>query len=152
MSLNKKGDTIVEVMIVLAVLGMALTISYVTASRALSNIRAAQESSTATKMLQTQVEKLRLLGPISNASVPATNIFRATDFCIDNTGQVKDSTDVSCNDISGQYDMNISYCDLSTNTVCAGLSGQSTFIARISWRNVRGQGTDTATMLYRVFK
>ena len=152
MSLNKRGDTIVEVMLVLAVLGLAMSIAYATANRALLNIRAAQENATASKMVQSQIEQLRLIGPISDSSVPTKNIFRATDFCVDSSGLVQDSTNAACNDIDGLYSVNISFCNLSSNTACTGLGTQSTFVAKISWPNVRGQGTDTVTMVYRVFQ
>jgi type II secretory pathway pseudopilin PulG len=57
--LNKKGDTIVEVMIVLAVLGFAIGIAYATANRSSTAILAANQSAAASALLQSQIEKLR---------------------------------------------------------------------------------------------
>lgn len=53
------GDTIVEVLIVLAVLGMALGVSYATANHSLLNARQAQEHSEALEIIQAQIELLR---------------------------------------------------------------------------------------------
>jgi type II secretory pathway pseudopilin PulG len=57
--LNKAGDTIVEVMIVLAVLGLSLGISYATANLALNQSQNAQEHSTALGIITSQLELLR---------------------------------------------------------------------------------------------
>ncbi len=60
-SLTQRGDTIVEVMVVLAVLGLAMGISYATANRSLKNTRQAQENSEATALVKAQIEQLRSL-------------------------------------------------------------------------------------------
>jgi type II secretory pathway pseudopilin PulG len=57
--LNNTGDTIVEVLIVLAVLGLALSISYATANRGLQQSRNAQEHSEALGIINSQIELLR---------------------------------------------------------------------------------------------
>lgn len=75
--LNKAGDTIVEVMVVLSILGLAIGISYATATRSLKSTRAAQENAEATAVLQSQLETLRYLAPsMSNPTTYGT-------FCID---------------------------------------------------------------------
>ena len=58
-SLNSAGDTIVEVLIVLAVLGLAMSISYATANRGLQKSRTAQEHSQALGIINSQIELLR---------------------------------------------------------------------------------------------
>jgi type II secretory pathway pseudopilin PulG len=57
--LNNTGDTIVEVLIVLAVLGLAMSISYATANRGLQKSRNAQEHSQALGIINSQIELLR---------------------------------------------------------------------------------------------
>jgi prepilin-type N-terminal cleavage/methylation domain-containing protein len=57
--LRQRGDTIVEVMIVLAVLGLALSISYATANKGLQQSRNAQEHSQALGIINSQIELLR---------------------------------------------------------------------------------------------
>lgn len=56
---DSRGDTIVEVMIVLAVLGLAFAISYATANRGVLQARNAEEHSEALGILDGQVEELR---------------------------------------------------------------------------------------------
>jgi len=57
--LRQSGDTIVEVLIVLAILGLALSISYATANKGLQQSRNAQEHSEALALVNSQVELLR---------------------------------------------------------------------------------------------
>ncbi len=74
----------------LAVLGLAISISYATANRSLLNARQAQETAEATGLVETQVENLRLLSYNSTPgnTDPTTNIFLpASTYCIlDPTG------------------------------------------------------------------
>ena len=57
--LNNKGDTIIEVMLSLAVLGALITSAYTIASRSLNGIRISQERSEATKIAEGQLEVIR---------------------------------------------------------------------------------------------
>ena len=58
--LTQTGDTIIEVLIVLAILGLAFSVSTATARKGLSQARTAQEHSQAMGIGQAQIEKLRL--------------------------------------------------------------------------------------------
>ena len=58
--LNQAGDTIVEVMIVLAVLGLAIGIAYAAANRSLENARQAQENAEAVQLATTEYEPKRV--------------------------------------------------------------------------------------------
>ena len=58
-NINSRGDTIVEVMIALAVLSLAFVISYATANRALTDSQNSQEHSTALEYIDGQLEALR---------------------------------------------------------------------------------------------
>jgi prepilin-type N-terminal cleavage/methylation domain-containing protein len=75
--LGQRGDTIVEVMIVLAVLGLALSISYATANRGLQQSRNAQEHSQALGIIDSQVELLR-----SAFAKQAGSTLPGTPFCL----------------------------------------------------------------------
>lgn len=57
MSINR-GDTIVEVMISMAILGLVLSFSYASASRSLKVAQDAQERSYATKLAESQIEMM----------------------------------------------------------------------------------------------
>lgn len=57
--IGSRGDTIVEVLIVLAVLGSAMSLAYATANRGLQKSRNAQEHSQALGIINSQIELLR---------------------------------------------------------------------------------------------
>jgi prepilin-type N-terminal cleavage/methylation domain-containing protein len=150
---NQAGDTIVEVMVVLAVLSLALGISYATADRSLLDSRQANQNSQATALLQSQIENLRTLAP--NPSTDASGyIFNAgQDFCIDSSGDVAPTTsalpssscafDVFGNSIPTQI--------LIDYQQTAGVTG-GTFNLYASWPNIDGQGSDTVTLSYRLYQ
>jgi prepilin-type N-terminal cleavage/methylation domain-containing protein len=88
----QRGDTIVEVMVVLAVLGLALGVSYATANASLNNSRQAEESAQATAHVQSEIESLRYLGPSGTTTTTDVhyhdndNIYSKTKaFCVPST-------------------------------------------------------------------
>jgi type II secretory pathway pseudopilin PulG len=158
---NNNGDTIVEVMVVLAVLGLAIGISYATASRSLQDTNQAEENSQATEYAQSQIEDLRYLAPTSNSADhsqnPTTNIFYpSTAFCISSPTAVAPITIASSANCSygNNYRILIYNCDYfipTTINPCAGSAASSdTFVVQATWPNVLGQGSDSATLNYRV--
>jgi prepilin-type N-terminal cleavage/methylation domain-containing protein len=136
--LNRRGDTIVEVMVVLAVLGLALGIAYSTANRSLLDTRGAEENSQATALLQGQIEDLRSL-----ANSQTQNIFsQGGPFCISPTDTI--ATASGCKNINTFYNIDITYQNTGTQP--------DTFTLVASWPDVEGQGTDTVTILCRIHK
>ncbi len=75
---NSAGDTIVEVLVVLAVLSLAFAISYATANHALVQSRNAEEHSEALGLLNTQVELLRAAYTHNISTVPRNGTY----FCM----------------------------------------------------------------------
>ncbi|MGH7191992.1 MAG: type II secretion system protein, partial [Candidatus Saccharimonadales bacterium] len=144
-----RGDTIVEVLIVLAVLGLAISISYATANRSLLNARQAQENSVATEVAQSQVEGLASLGCTSgdpacdptDSSNPSYQLFHQPGaFCLNSSYAIVASTNAACK-IDSLYQIKITY----NNTA----SQPSTFEVLITWPDVIG-GTDTVRQDYTV--
>lgn len=133
----QSGDTIVEVMLVLAVLGLAISLSYATANKSLKATRAAQENAQATALLQSQVELLRYLAPNGTANA-ATNIFQAGPYCIDTTAYTIVTVPASCL-FDNLYQVDITYSGAATDT----------FTLHAGWPDVSGQGTDAVTLSYR---
>ena len=132
-----RGDTIVEVMVVLAILGLALSISYATANRSLLDARQAQENSQATEYVLAQVEGLRSL----KAST-TQNIYQAGPYCINTaTLSVVAATDPACTKES-LYSLSI--------TGVAAPGGDFTVTGK--WDDIEGQGTDVVTMDYRIYQ
>lgn len=85
--LNQFGDTIVEVLMAVVVVGLAIGLGYSVASRSLRTNRQAQERVEALKQVETQLELLKKQASVSTASDP---IFQAGSFCLrDNSGAVE---------------------------------------------------------------
>lgn len=151
---REAGDTIVEVMIVLAILGLAISTSYAIANRSLLNARQAQESSIATELAQSQIEQIRRL--IDRGPTDANNVFLVAApqrFCIDGSGDVAKTGFINdlpadfahyppaC--VNGFYHISVKYDPSSSN---------DDFTVRVLWDNVAGQGTDSVTVSYRIHK
>ncbi len=139
---DARGDTIVEVLIVLAVLGLAIGVSYATANSSLQTTRAAQEDSQATELLQSQLEAMRSL-----ASTDAANIFQSgSAFCINSAfTTVVDTSLVSPAPACVQdnlYTVNINYVN---NAVTP-----DTFTLVATWPDIHGSVQDSETMVYRM--
>lgn len=155
--LNNRGDTIIEVMIVLAVLGLAISISYATANRSLLNTRQAQENSEASKMLQSQIEGIRILGANgpNDPPDPLVNPFKRTGaFCIKGgtVPELVGAADPFCNNNNDYYNLKVYYCPVNGGLPeCAGADMQEpgTFLITARWDNVRGAGTDSINFVYR---
>lgn len=157
---RQSGDTIVEVIIVLAVLGLAIGISYATANRSLQATRQAEENTQATEILQGQLESLRSYAGI-NDSANSHYVYQASNaFCIDSTGNVVKSTMLSNLDVASA-----THTDIPTNypggchvnnlyDIAIGYdeSQTETFTARVTWDDVTGVGKDTVTLVYRLHK
>ena len=74
--LKQGGETIVEVLIVVMVLGSALTSAFVVTRKATSSDQTAQERTEASEYAQGQIERLRLyLSSASATPLPATFCF-----------------------------------------------------------------------------
>lgn len=145
--LGQAGDTIVEVMVVLAVLGMAIGISYAVASRSLMNVRQAQETSTATELLQSQIEYLR-----QNAGAPTSSpvyIYDSTQsYCFNSAfnpvKQYVSAAGSPCNKVNGLYDISITFDPTMPFNPTYG------FNLVAAWPDVTGLGTDQVKLNYRV--
>lgn len=136
-------------MVVLAVLGLAIGISYATASRSLQNARQAQESSQASELIASQAELIRQLS--GNPTGTPNNVYRAGEnFCITGSGasaavvswpSTQPTPAAQCQGLgdNGLYTIVTKWSNDSTDT----------FTIQASWQDITGQGTDTATLTYR---
>ena len=82
--LNNMGDTIVEVLIVLAILGSGLITSYAIATKAVLIGRDAQDRNIANSILLSQIEDLRagILNSNSAAYLDIINTVNKASFCL----------------------------------------------------------------------
>lgn len=139
---NARGDTIVEVLIVLAVLGLAIGVSYATANSSLQTTRAAQEDAQASELLQSQLEAMRSL-----AGTDPTNIYQSgSAFCINSAfTAVVDTNSVSPAPACIQdnlYTISINYVN---NAVTP-----DTFTLVATWPDIHGTVQDSDTVVYRM--
>jgi type II secretory pathway pseudopilin PulG len=133
--LTNRGDTIIEVLIVLAVLSLAFAISSATASKSLTSARNSEEHSRALGQLTSQVEMLRTKAAQQDFSAPSgpfcmtsTNTYKAftagsdvkqldslnyPSECID-TGQLYYAS-ITYN-TAGYYELNVRWQGLSLNS------------------------------------
>ncbi len=147
----ERGDTIVEVLIAIAVVSTVLGGAYVTTNRSLQNTRSAQEQSNAVKVVESQLELLKFMGEKTGAlkTPPAS-------FCIITTGAapaLANTTDPT------------RPCDLNTQGVKASASDQPVYRTSITqtspnifrltttWTDVKGDKVngDSIQMTYRVY-
>ena len=153
---NSRGDTIVEVMIVLAILGMAIGIAYETANQSLLSTRQAQENSIATEIAQSQVEGLSAIGctsddPSCDPTNPANTSYKlfqygtaGTVFCLNSANNPV--TSGSCNGLSSLSGSSQPSVSITCLNHCA--TAPYTFEVQVQWDDVLGQGKDTVTQDY----
>ena len=146
--LHSRGDTIIEVMIVVAIIGLAMSIAYATVSRSLQSARQAQENAEATSLAQAQIEQLRGLSP--KHTDPALTIFRPTRFCIKSDGKPSTATMPTSHSDIDNYPAE---CSSDIYRISIDYEAMySTFTVRVVWEDVYGEGIDTVTMVYKIHK
>ena len=146
---HQRGDTIVEVLIAVAILAFVVTSASATTTRSSSTVRASQERGEALKLAQSQVEYI-----IANKGLPVSK------GCFDSAGLQKDPDTIDCAFQSGGG----SGCDINVSTYCykvrvnqtpvgtAGandLSISTSYDVRVDWDSPSG-GSDTLNIVYKL--
>lgn len=127
------GDTIVEVLIAVAVISAVLGGAYASAGRSLAGSRQSQERGEALKLVESQLERLKLLG-----ATPAAGVYTApTPFCLDATPAVSSA----CDDASLGVTYRLAITRPSSNT----------FEVKATWERAGGGGNDEAKLIYRIY-
>jgi Tfp pilus assembly protein PilV len=99
-SSNSKGDTIVEVLMSIAIAGAVITGAYAVATRSLQQSITASENTQSLKLAEGQIEALKLRQKIApKDSTDWTQFLTANDFCLDITA-------TSNRDVSGAVPAN----------------------------------------------
>jgi len=154
--LGQRGDTIVEVMIVLAVLGSAFSIAMATANQGLAKSRNAEEHSQALGLLSSQLELMR------SASDAGTDVYgTANSFCMNGSTVVpfNGKVQASANDDpmvrgaqANQYpdacnpgDNNALYFESITYD-----ASTASFTLRVRWPGVAKLGSQEERFNYRI--
>ncbi len=126
---QQTGDTIVEVLISMAILALVITGSYVSSTRSLSSGTDASNRQQALALAQQQLELIKSNASVSGYTPPAGN------FCIDNTNKPQSGSNCV---LSGQYTMTDTY-DSSTRL----------YTVMANWPSINTTGSQL-TLYYRV--
>lgn len=147
--LNSAGDTIVEVLMAIAVLSVVLGGAYASIQRSFINSRRAQERSEAIKHVETQLEQLKGL-----SKNPSNNVFTtSTPFCASSSGIVAWAGTLPALDA---HDSSFYPAACRINTIPDGYSmsivrNGNDFIARARWINANGTGNEEVRIIYRIY-
>ena len=145
LTLRERGDTIVEVLIAIAVVSMVLGGAYVTTNRSLLSARDAQERAIALKLTESQIEQLK--GIVTDNPNAIFGPGAPTKFCATSPTSIADSANAACTvDSSGSATAVEPAFHLSITR-----SGNS-FTVVNQWANVRGHVTNNIQMKYRTYQ
>lgn len=158
--LNSKGDTIVEVLISVAVLGLILAVSYSIASKGLRISRQAQEHAEALKIAEGQLERLK-----ARAATNPDVFSQPGGFCMasDTAPQsiTPPSPTATLPDNFGNYNnckftlkgqpCTIGYCYNAGIRKGSG-SNANTFTVTIRWDSIGDSEQDEVKISYRLYQ
>lgn len=147
---NQRGDTIMEVLIAVAVLSLILTVSLALANRNTQGNRQAQERGEATKHTESQIELLKsYLASSANPVLPPNG-----NFCMKDDGTPSDPiegiVDETQEENFGAFNGRDECKKGEFYHVYINRAGD-TFTAHTRWVKVAGRGIDEATMVHRIY-
>jgi len=172
MLINKmttKGDTIVEVLIALAVLSLAFAISYATSNTALNNAQNAQEHALALGYLDAQLEALRYVSEEPGQTIISSYEYSGVthpgligSFCLQPNGSnITMSSNFNYftfNSTASGYPTSIpSQCQITGNgfnynvAIVPSKSENDVFNAIVWWPGLGGIGTQQEELSYRIY-
>lgn len=133
---NQRGDTIVEVLIALAIMSLVLAGAYATVDRNIKSSQQAQEHSRALEVAGSQLEQLK-------SYISAGNSVNSSSFCMYNGAPDTNPAHCKVDDNTGDQ----RYTVLMTKTV---VGADTTFKSSVTWAGIHG-GTDQIDLLYKAF-
>lgn len=139
---DSTGDTIVEVLIAIAVVGAVLGGAFSATRRSLAGARISQERGEAVKLVEGQVESLKA----ALNSGKADEVFTASgEFCLNDSLEVKQASDDACKKgTDNRYSLKISSTDIGTDG--------KTFTASARWDKFGGGEEERVDIVYRAYK
>jgi type II secretory pathway pseudopilin PulG len=136
--LDKRGDTIVEVLLAIAVVSAVLGGAFVATNRSLGGVRQSQERGEALKLVEGQLERLK--ESVRTDTNPPVFTTPTNPFCLNDSLAVQNTGNPACN--QGRYRLDIS----------RSASGDTyTFVARATWDRLSG-GQDQVNIRYRAYR
>ncbi|HEY4161084.1 MAG TPA: hypothetical protein VGM08_03420 [Candidatus Saccharimonadales bacterium] len=138
---SERGDTIVEVLIAIAVASLILVTAYVTTHHSLTTIEDTQEHSEALQLAQSQVEALR-----STQKTPASG------GCFNSDGTTASSSGCGLDAAGAKFNADTSRGTEFTVAITSttdSRSGMSTYKVVTSWDSLLNPGKDFVTLYYQ---
>jgi prepilin-type N-terminal cleavage/methylation domain-containing protein len=146
--LSERGDTIVEVLIAIAVISLVLAGAFVMTNNSLQATRDTQEHLNATNLAEGQLEQLRAL-PETDPTKTQT-IFGAVNpaaFCMLNGTEYTSSSTNCAVSTAGTPTTAEPVFHLSITR-----AGTNTFTTAVTWFAISGHGKDNVQLIYRVYQ
>lgn len=150
--LRFRGDTIIEVLISIAVVSAVLGGAYASANRSLNATRQAQERGESLKLAEEQLERLKSFAKLQ------PEIFTGDDFnnfCIvqnsDGSLGYKTYNVSDINALASYQDCGQQPQGGVTYYVLIQRLGSGTFVITSTWNQANGQGNDTLELVYRLY-
>lgn len=151
--INQKGDTIIEVLICLAILGFVLTLAYSIGTRSLGSIRSSQERTEALKIAEGQLEQIKYLGK-KDSPDPAIFSGLTDPICIKSDGTPSNTfsprpDDPDLDDFSA-YDSECTNRDGLYNIYISRPAGSDggIFTVRVRWERYGGGANQEVKLEY----
>lgn len=146
----ERGDTIVEVLIAMAVISLVLGGAYVTTNRSLLATRAAEERGNALKLAESQLEQLKNIGKTDPDSVFGSGI--PNPFCISQELDIVGAANEACrvNSSGAPTEVEPIY-NLSVTRSGPDSNDGYMFTATTEWVDPSGDMTDQVRIIYRIY-
>lgn len=144
---NQTGDTIVEVLIAVAVIGLSIGLAYGISNRSLKSARQSQERLEALKLVEGQVEQLKALSySTDNKGIFAEN----SAFCINNGDKVV-SGDLILGDLDSDPLTKYSPDCVKGNYHIATKRDNNEFTIVARWFGINGLNKEEVKSRYRLY-
>lgn len=141
---KQRGDTIVEVLIAIAVISLVLGGAFVTTNRSLQATRAAEERGNAIKLVESQIEQLKTIAKTDSNSLFGAGV--PNPFCVGANQTIVAANNAACRvNAAGQPTETEPIYNLSVSR-----SG-NTFTISNNWQAPGGRHTDRVQMVYRMY-
>lgn len=141
---RQAGDTIIEVMSAIAILGLAIGAAFSLSTRSFHSAVSTEEHTEALYLAQGQAEFLKNVG-LNNATATLLTTQNNGVFCFDDdSGTPSAASSGTCTSYKGSiYDVSITYCN------GVGCGQQNVFTIQTNWTS-SGTGTpNNVTMYYK---
>jgi len=138
MRLRQRGDSIVEVLIAMAVVSSVLAGAFVSSNRSLLGTRKSEERVQGAKVAESQMERLR---QVAADPLLATQVFTGSpDFCLTDTNSIGSGCTTTPPGAGAEFRYGIKRV------------GTNTFVAYARWDRIGGGGEEEASVAYKVYK